>query len=663
LAIEATQKGNKDKAAIFHLLASEAFGQATVKLTDWQEDARDKNPIRAAALYQELAIDALKNKDELQAAKYYLSASICFSKSKNIPLDEWQVNIRDQNPMRAAAIYNQLSQQAQEKLNFSQEIEFKIATALANVGFISLKEKNSNYYLDFFNSYRHGYLKKSSLDLAKIENLQAEILNCYIDDIHGFINTMIDCILIYLAYGYEAEALTKINQVYLYLYEQLHSRFDRLQKNHQVCESDFDEIVERIAQFSQQFSQIFLSGKSIVIDIDTIHRYKKASVNVLSKGYKKLAAYLLLVAYYTSNAIEDINYFEIESSKLINQNTQNEKTLDIIMRPHQFGARSTFFDTQYLLASLESILNNSPKNSRIFVVVNDVFKIPKIIDDRLIIVSFDEIANQKYFDFLSKYVHLSTNQIEFEMFSIASYFLIQSVCELYSVDSFLIVEGDTLVFRPFEKFVENFHNPYYLSNFETTCFGRLGKDLIDHYCSVVIESYGKDSMLKAMQELYQKIKSQGNSGGICDMTFWNWIHNNVYNYNAGFHWVRCDEVKNLTICDHFFHRNDRKYKAERGINVDLLLYNYEVVINGETKILPGKKIVVIDNNHGNNEVYYVDDRFNKNEYLKVNTAQFGGIYKYVMVELWNSLIQQNKFKTYYPRENELNRSYKIMFDS
>jgi len=659
LAIEAIKNSNKDRAAIFHLLASETFEKAKVKLTDWQEDARDKNPMRAGALYRELAIDALKNKDELQAAKYHLFASICFSKLKNIPLDEWQVDIRDKNPMRAAAIYHKLSLQAQEKLDFAKEIELKIATALANVGFVSLIEKNNNYYLDFFNSYHNGYLKKSSLDLAKIENLQEEILNCYIDDIHGFTNAILDGILIYLAYGYKAEALKKINQIYLDLYNQLHPRFDSLEKNHHICESELDPILERIGKFSK----ILLSGESIGLNPDTIRLYKTASVNVLSKGYKKLAAYLLLVTYYISNNIEYINCLSVKSSQLINQNVKNEKTLDIIIRPHQFGAKSTFFDTQYLLASLESVLNNSPNNSRIFLIVNDVCKIPKIVDERLIVVSFDEIANQQYFDFISKYVHLSTNHIEFEMFAIASYFLIQSVCDLYSIDSFLVVEGDTLIFRPFEKFIENFHSSYYLSNFDAACFGRLGKDLIDHYCNVVIESYSQDFMLKNMQELYNKMTSQGLSGGINDMTFWNWIYNNVYNYKAGFNWVRCDEVKNLTICDLRFHRNDRKYNAEREINVDLLLHDYEVFINGETKILPGKKVFVIENEHGDSEIYYANDKLDKSQHIRVNTAHFGGIYKYVMVELWDSLIAKNKFKTYYPRESELNCNYKFIFDT
>ena len=140
-------------------------------------------------------------------------------------------------------------------------------------------------------------------------------------------------------------------------------------------------------------------------------------------------------------------------------------------------------------------------------------------------------------------------------------------------------------------------------------------------------------------------------------------HNNVCNYKAEFHWVRCDEVKNLTICDHFFHRNDPKYKAERGINVDLLLHNYEVIINGERKIIPGKKVFVTEHNCGNSEIYYVDNRLNKNQYIRVNTAQFGGIYKHVMVELWNSLIAKNKFKTYYSRESELNCNYKFIFDT
>ena len=647
LAIQSINEGNKSEAANFHLLASDAFEKATInlKLADWQEDVRVNNPLRAGALYRELAIASLQNKDELQAAKYYLSASICFAKSKNVSLAEWQIDIRDKNPIRASDIYSKYIQASENSLNFPELIKLKIAKYFAKVRFISTEKKDS-YYSEFFESYRLNYLKTEKIDLTDLEILRQEIIDYCIDDIEEFIDFSFDCLLLYVAYGYEAEACQYLHQIYLYLYERLNSHIQQLPTNYQTVESEFDRILEKVVSFSKEFVKHFPISVSKSANIGTILRYKSASINVLSKGYKKLSGLLLLVAYYLSNDLDDVNITDLTLRENKKKNNKKNKPLNIIVRPHQFGAKSTFFDTQYLLAAVESVLNNSPENSRVFLIVNDTFKISKVIDDRLFLVSFDEIADRDYFDFMSKYTHLSTNHLEFEMFSIASYFLIKSVCELYSIDDFLIVEGDTLVFRPLESFIDNFKNSYYLSNFETTCFGRLGKDLIDHYCQVVMDAYTNDCLLQTMKDLYNTIQSNQMMGGISDMIFWNWIHNNIYNLNAGFSWTRCDQVTNSTICDHFFHKNDKPYKEERGINVDLLLHDYQVSINGEQQVLVGKKMICITNEDGDTELYYVDNKLNKKEYIQVNTAQFGGIYKHVMVELWNSLIAKNKFISY-----------------
>lgn len=670
LAIDAVKANNKEKAAIFHLLASKAFGRSRVKLSDWQKDALDNNPTRAASLYRELAIDALRRGDELKAAQYFLSGYICISKFRQSPLTKWQMDAHDQYPARAATIYHDLSQQACRKLEHRRELELKIAAAFARVGFISMREKNSDYYSDFFESLSGGIFKMASPDLIEIEYFKESILNYYNNDIHGFIDINLDYIQVCLAYGYEADfILNEIEQFYLLLYERLKSKFNQLDKNDCVCDSQLDSLFEKIVQFSKHISKNISSDKSRIDQYNILQKYKDVSVSVLSRGYKKLAAYLLLIAYYnTSDILEDTDSIQVEPITSFGQISTEEEVLNIILRPHQFGAKSTFFDTQYLLASLESVLNNSPVNSRIFVAVNDVFKIPEIIDSRLVVVPFDAIANVNYFDFLSKYVHFSTNHVEFEMFSIATYFLIQSICERYSINDFLIVEGDTLVLRPLDSFIDNFDSSYYLSGLCATCFGRLSKDLIDHYCSIALQSYTEGSELnKRMKKLAQKRSSQqGLRGGICDMTFWEWIINDVCGSNAGFQWSSCDEVKDLTICDQFFKKYDQQYMERIGIDdAEFLLSDYKVTINREQRIFSGKRVFCpqkVDNDVG--EVFYVC-QFSSGEdtLIQVNTAQFGGIYKYVMVNLWDSLIAKNYFKTYYPRGKNLECSYEFIFQN
>lgn len=300
----------------------------------------------------------------------------------------------------------------------------------------------------------------------------------------------------------------------------------------------------------------------------------------------------------------------------------------VVIRPHMLGGKNTSFDQEYLKACIESVILNTPKETPIFFIVNDPDVFSDIISKNFFAISFDDVADNDYYNFINLYVHRSTNHLEFEMFSIASYFLIRSLMKELSIDDFLIVEGDTLILRELNEFYR-FYGDTYLSNKVTCCFARLSLSLINEYCDSALKIYNNTKNIEVITKGYEKQLSHNLPGGFNDMTIWNAISNSSFEIKTNSKWNRCDILHENSICDHFFHSVDEIYCSDRNITGKFKVKKYSVALNDGDKFLEGKKVFYCENTG-----YFLYE-MESGDPIVINTAQFGGIYKYVMVQLWN----------------------------
>lgn len=310
----------------------------------------------------------------------------------------------------------------------------------------------------------------------------------------------------------------------------------------------------------------------------------------------------------------------------IKERLKNSSLLTI--RPHMLAGKSNLFDIEYLTSCIESICEFE-RDKTVAFVVNDTSYFDTLNYDNLFILSFNDLASDDFYQFTNSYKHLSTNHLEFEQFSIASYFLINSLVEYVDAEYCHIIEGDTLLLRGVSEF-DSALPDVYLSNRNTCCFAKVPRRLLSHYCDAALKVYRTPSILNVLIDEHDKRQKLGHHGGFNDMTLWEIIENNRFGLRSEIHWERCDLLLNESICDHFYHKSDKAYLASRGlpdgISKTLILLEH----NGDSISFEGKKIKVIKG-ESNIEVFYITDCQRE---VRVNTVQFGGNYKVVMVHIW-----------------------------
>ena len=396
------------------------------------------------------------------------------------------------------------------------------------------------------------------------------------------------------------------------------------------CESiEQDEILDYVVKFSK----LNMDDKERLLNAITFQNLV-ASGSYRGKSSKKCfhieygQGLDLIDAFLTSSNVVrdlrvDVNLEEIKKSV--------EQRPLLVIRPHMLAGKSNFFDLEYLTACIESTIKLAADRTVVFI-VNDPTQFHSLKAPNLFILSFDDLASNDFYEVTRRYEHLSTNHLEFELFSICSYFLIEKLISLLEVEYFHIIEGDTLLLRNISEFDSDLP-PIYLSNFKTCCFAKLDKKLISHYCLVAKEMYMNENILDSLRSDYRKRLEMNHSGGFNDMTIWHIIQNDSYGLGVKEAWGRCDIAINNSICDHFYHLNDRKYLESRSLPLDIVSTHHEISTDGEIKEFQGKLIKCIKKD-GSLKLYYVS---NNDTDVRVNTVQFGGSYKTVMVYIWNKI--------------------------
>lgn len=181
------------------------------------------------------------------------------------------------------------------------------------------------------------------------------------------------------------------------------------------------------------------------------------------------------------------------------------------------------------------------KQARIFNPTNPIYLISDKSTKKITIGLCNHIPIENFQASAKKfkeiYKHRSTNNYDFELFCFQRWFIIQDFITQNKIDRFLCIDSDFLLFDD----IENFLKPFFGYDF-TICGDCLPncsmftQISIVKFCNFIKRMYTDSQIDQELSEEYQKFKTRGKLGGICDMTAFTWYQKYYPN-----------TVKNLTI--------------------------------------------------------------------------------------------------------------------
>lgn len=201
--------------------------------------------------------------------------------------------------------------------------------------------------------------------------------------------------------------------------------------------------------------------------------------------------------------------------------------MNIIYSPHLFGLKNNSLDSLFVPLSFASVKRSNPKSNIVFLDIN------KNIDIKY--KSIDSVNCQKWsipdLETLNKnYLHLSTNSKEFELFCISRFFYIREWMRKTSTKSTFIIETDVLLLRDLHEIVDAdiFSSHAALSEKKCISFGWITEEYVENYCDYVNKIYSTPDLISSLQTSHAAYLEKGGKGGICDMSFCDYINRGAY---------------------------------------------------------------------------------------------------------------------------------------
>ena len=166
-------------------------------------------------------------------------------------------------------------------------------------------------------------------------------------------------------------------------------------------------------------------------------------------------------------------------------------------------------------------------------------KSPKDLEGIVKFVNYQDLDTKEANGFYNNYVHLSTNNVEFEKVCIYRWFAMKELCRTEKIESMLYLDSDIMVYCNLEKELAKFKQVRYaLSNhISPAVFCINDVTILSDYCRYVAGVYDDTKMSdfftlrgenkKPFSYLRDEIisffdtrKKYQMLGGVCDMTFW-----------------------------------------------------------------------------------------------------------------------------------------------
>jgi len=201
----------------------------------------------------------------------------------------------------------------------------------------------------------------------------------------------------------------------------------------------------------------------------------------------------------------------------------------IIYSPHKIGLKRNSLDYLFVPLSFSSVVKSNPTADVYFLNVNDNFPVstPGITD-----VDATQFYSKACKPIRDCYKHLSTNQADFELFCMERFFVLKEFMAANAIDKAFLVETDVLVFEDLNSFIgcEGGISPEksYLSENKCISLGYVTLAYLEYYCNYIVSCYCDIEKFAKIESFYHKYREKGGMGGICDMTFCDYINKGMY---------------------------------------------------------------------------------------------------------------------------------------
>jgi hypothetical protein len=222
-------------------------------------------------------------------------------------------------------------------------------------------------------------------------------------------------------------------------------------------------------------------------------------------------------------------------------------SVPIIYSPHSVGLKKNTLDYLFVPLSITSVIKSNPTSDVFFLNVNDNYPLAvsgvKNIDVR-------DYYNSACAEIRQSYKHLSTNQPEFELFCMERFFVIREFMRRENIDWAFLVESDVLLFENLNALLKSkggiCSNRVHLSEKKCISLAYVSLEYIEYYCQYVINCYVQPEKFIKIAEFFKQYNEKGGKGGICDMTFCDYINKGMYGADKSY---AAENISDLFVND------------------------------------------------------------------------------------------------------------------
>ena len=201
----------------------------------------------------------------------------------------------------------------------------------------------------------------------------------------------------------------------------------------------------------------------------------------------------------------------------------------IIYSPHLIGLKKNSLDYLFVPLSFASAIKTNPGTDIYFLNVNDNYT-PDI--KGLNVVDVRESYTTSTEGIKKIYQHLSSNHEVFELFCIERFFVIRDFMASNGMKSAFLIETDVLLLQNLNSVFSNADffcfNRTYLSEKKCISLAHVTFEYIQHYCDFVTDCYTNITKFSKIESYFKAYQNKGAKGGICDMTFCDYINKGLF---------------------------------------------------------------------------------------------------------------------------------------
>jgi hypothetical protein len=222
-------------------------------------------------------------------------------------------------------------------------------------------------------------------------------------------------------------------------------------------------------------------------------------------------------------------------------------SVPIIYSPHSVGLKKNTLDYLFVPLSIASVVKSNPTSDVLFLNVNDNYPlaVTGVID-----IDARGFYNSACAEIRQVYKHLSTNQPEFELFCMERFFVIREFMRRENIDWAFLVESDVLLFENLNALLKSkggiCSNRVHLSEKKCISLAYVSLEYIEYYCQYVINCYVQPEKFIKIAEFFKQYNEKGGKGGICDMTFCDYINKGMYGADKSY---AAENISDLFVND------------------------------------------------------------------------------------------------------------------